>query len=594
MLLPRNTPTEAEVLDICRLYKDGALNYKRRRLAEWDETYYMYRGKALLNRITQKQSVIFPLMKTSVKTLISNIDEPPLLTFRELDNDEQKEIYFNNAYRYYSKENKDRLKDIVDKNQAVLFGRTFKKQNIVNGRHTSEVIDPRDVLIDRYVDPASIDTARYLCHEHIYKPLSSLKFQTNYNQKSVAELEEMYAKNGPGLIKLNDNKEALEARNNRMTVMGVLDQVIPVLGETYVEINEHLVYLWDSVKQDEVLYLVVTADGNKVLNMTPYYQIIGETSDDYWCNHLSWTTWGDDTERTDFWSDGPGDIIRPVNRVLNAWLSQLIENRTLKNFNMHYYDATSNADGDPFVPQTFQPQSWGWYPMPGDPNKIVKDVMVSDLADSLAEIQFLIETSEKSIASNATQQGGVSDKKVTLGEVQLALAGAQERTKSMAVFYNDANEEYGTKFVKMLEAASDLLDDVTLSQKGRHSNKIYTKNVSPQDWISKAGFKVEVKTADDRQQEDIDQINKLNALKTILPNNKAFDTIYKEKALKFGGLTPEETREVLDEEKSNSLLTPTDPNALPQPNADGAASPTIVNNPGMVSAPPINNAPAVA
>jgi hypothetical protein len=49
---------------------------------------------------------------------------------------------------------------MVDKKQEELYGRSFMKLNIVNGRIVIEVLDPFDVLVDRYVDPANIETAR--------------------------------------------------------------------------------------------------------------------------------------------------------------------------------------------------------------------------------------------------------------------------------------------------------------------------------------------------------------------------------------------------------------------------------------------------
>lgn len=77
-------------------------------------------------------------------------------------------------------------------------------------------------------------------------------------------------------------------------------------------------------------------------------------------NFFPVVTWASDIEALDFWSDGILDIVRPVNKILNVWFSQLVENRTLRNMGMQYYDSTI----EDFNPDTYQPMPFGWYPVP--------------------------------------------------------------------------------------------------------------------------------------------------------------------------------------------------------------------------------------
>jgi hypothetical protein len=281
----------------------------------------------------------------------------------------------------------------------------------------------------------------------------------------------------------------------------------------------------------------------------PLQEVIGETEDDFWASHFPYTSWAPDVERTDFWSDGPGDTLRQPNKVLNSWISQLVENRTLRNFNMHYYDST-NAQ---FVPQTFQPIAWGWYPVPGKPSEVIQDVVVGDLSESLDEIQYVISVAEKAVAATSAQTGQVETNQVTLGEVQLAVANAQARTKSMTLYYIDDWKTFGVKYSKMLDANFDKLDTVKLSKKGRLSSKLYTKEISPKDWLTKSGYKVEVKMKEDKDTEDTNQLQKLNLAKTIMPMNAPLQSIYKKKVLDFAGLNTEEQKEVMDFENQQMM-----------------------------------------
>lgn len=143
-----------------KLHKESALNWRKRRHDDWTENYTLYRDKVIINRLTQRQSVNIPLMKQTVKTLLKDMDNPPLLYFENLDNDKQKEVFYNEYWGWTSDINKLIIKDIVDKKQVLLYGRSFKKLNVVDGRFFFEIIDPWDILIDRYVDPANLDSAR--------------------------------------------------------------------------------------------------------------------------------------------------------------------------------------------------------------------------------------------------------------------------------------------------------------------------------------------------------------------------------------------------------------------------------------------------
>src|SRR5574340_539139 len=164
---------EQRLISICTLNKDDAYVFRERRQPEWTESYQFYRDKVTINRLTQRQSVNVPLMKYTIKTLLKDIDDPPMLYFYNRSNNSQKEVFYNEYWKYCAKEDKLVVKDLVDKKQVLLFGRSFKKLNIVNGRFSFEIVDPQDMLVERYVDPTNLDSANFVCQEHIFKTLSS-------------------------------------------------------------------------------------------------------------------------------------------------------------------------------------------------------------------------------------------------------------------------------------------------------------------------------------------------------------------------------------------------------------------------------------
>lgn len=551
---------DEELKDTILLHKDSAYKFRERRQDDWTENYTLYRDKVIINRLTQRQSVNVPLMKYSIKSLLKDVDDPPMLYFNCRDNDSQKEVFYNEYWKYCTDEAKLIVKDIIDKKQVMLFGRSFKKLNIMNGRFNFEIIDPQDILVDRYTDPANLDTARYLCHEHIFRPLSSLATNPMYDQKAVRRLKEFYATQ-QGLIKAEENAESLEEKNERMEDMGLIDAENPQLGETYTELNENILAVYDDKLGRDVYWFVVLADGQEILAKKPLHEIIGKTKDDYWMDHTNFVSWGDDPERTDFWSDGVADTIRTPNKVVNSWVSQLVENRTLRNFGMQFYDSSVES----FVPQTFEPVAWGWYPFPGNPNEGIKRVDIPELSESLDEIQFILTLAEKATGASATQQGSVEQTKVTLGEIQLALANAKERIKGMSFLYMDSWREFGNKYIKMLEGAGSMIDAVKIYRRGANTKHIYTKTIKPSDWASESGYEVEVKDLTATTSQTGDLLQKLNAARTIMPMNKPLDEIYKQKILEFAELNANEVKTVMDAEKAQPAM----PMGMPMPGTAG-------------------------
>ena len=554
-------------MEVLQLEKDSALEWRGRRHPEWTDIYTLYRNKVITDRITQRQTINIPLMKYILNTILKNLDETPSLYFSNLDNRHQQEVYYNEYWKEMARQEKVAIKDTIDKKQGCLFGRTFKKLNIENGKVTVEVVDPQDMLVHRYVDPANLHSAPCIIQTGIYRPLREILEDEGFDEAGRAELRKYYQEESTKLEQ-EQTFELAQERAERMQAMGVTDVLDPILGETYIELNEAFKYEPSKIVKDEILvwrYITsVTGRGMFKLSKKELHTIAGKTTDNFWYNHVPYSTWGADPERTDFWCDGPADIVKQINIVLNTWISQLVENRTLRNFNMHYYDSSNPK----FVPQTFEAIPWGWYPVPGKPDDVVKTVEVDSLDDSLEEIQFLIQIAEKATAATAAQTGSVEQRQVTLGEVQLALANAEQRIKSVEKYINESWEDLGMLYVKMLEGASSSLDALEIHKRGRQGKKMYTRKISPKDWMTKSGYIVEVRTKADKQSEDIDNIQKLDAVMNSMPGNAVLVDIKNKKLLEFANLTSEEVNSVLEFEKQKSIAAMEEqvvPEGIPAP-----------------------------
>jgi len=530
--------------------KEAGFNYRERREESWRENYELYRDHVTINRLTQRQSVNLPLMKTTLRTLLKDVDDMPVIVFENLDNDKEAEVFQNEYWKWTLERNNAEIQDIVDKKQDFFFGRTFDSWQVEDGAIRFDIEDPEDILVDRFMNPYDIDSSRFLIHTHIFVPLSSLKRNPDYDKKEVRKLED-YFKSQLGIIKAKDNENTLQEKNKKMADMGVSDIEDPVLGETYVELTIHYVFRegekYEGKELPDQIFVYVEAEEQTILMKKPQEVIIGTTEDHYWRNHFRYNTWGDDIDKQDFWTDGIADIVRVPNKVLNSWFSQLVENRTLRNFGMHYYDSSLKADG--FIPSTFNPVPWGWYPVPGKPADVLQKVDIPDLSESLDEMAYITEMTEKATGATATQQGVQTERQVTLGEVELAQGEAKARTQGMSKFYTDAWKQRAAKFLKLVEAASGQLDAVKIYKEGRNTDNIFEREISPKDWMTKAGYRVKVWSQDEKKANDTDSLQKLQLLKMEMFDNPKVLNIYKRKLAEFADLTPDEVTEIMEFEE---------------------------------------------
>lgn len=547
-----------EKLDNLKTDEQADFQFQERRHEEWKENYQLNRDKVTINRITQRQSVNIPLMKGTLKTILANIDEFPAIEFEELGNDKQKEIFINSYWEDFVLKDKLEIKDIVDKKQELLYGKTWRKLNISYGRPTSEVLEPYDVLIDRYADPSDLETAHHLIHCSIFRTLGQLEANPNYDKNAIRRLKTYYGTKN-GLITVEQITKQLQAKNERLGEMGVPDINMPALGHVVVELRAYYVKIWDESDQEDHIHVIVAVDtgitGKEILMAKPLKDILN-------IDFYPFVTWSSDPERNDHYPDGTADIVRTPNKVLNVWFSQLVENRNLRNMGMNFYDATVKEG---WTPQSFDPVPFGWYPLPGKPSEVFQKVDIPDLSESLDEIGFVKGLVESATAATATTKGDTDQRKVTLGEVELTLQAAKERISSISKFYMLAQKEFGEKWAKLVNANGDKIEAVKLYKKGFRGN-MYSRTVSPADWRSEDGYSCKVMSSAEREQKDMQSIQKLNAIKTEFMGNMAFKKIYDKKLLEFGGLSPDDAKQVMDYEEQNPRpLMPTDVNGQPTP-----------------------------
>src|SRR3990167_1014095 len=360
--------------------KDIARKFQERKHADWNETYELSRGKVRTNRLTQRQAINIPLMKETEKTILSRIDETPTIDWKELSGDEMKEIILQSMWDDFAKEKNLEAIDMQDKKTAIRYGRPTKK--IVPGKGFYPdvfALDIFDVVYDPLMNPIDLESARFIIHQNIFRSLREILADERYTSKAKKELKKWSASK-EGIVQSSDNKEEWERKMERLEAMGVTNDEFPLFagGDVIVNLTEHYTNVWDTKKEKFERRVVTYADDSIELLNESLKDLIG-------IEEYPFISWSEDNETNDLWNDSIDDLIRIPNKLINAWFSQMAENRTLKNFQMSWYDSTIQG----YQPQTYEPGQGRMLPAPGDPNKTIMPVQISGLDDTLEAINFL-------------------------------------------------------------------------------------------------------------------------------------------------------------------------------------------------------------
>lgn len=533
-------------------------DYQKRRHEPWTENYQLYRDKVIINRLTQRQSINVPLIKGIVRTTLSNVDQLDDVEFEEKGNNKDKQIAFNELWKDWVVKDRVEVKDIVSTKQVLIYGKSWERFNIIDGRLTLEVREPFDFVVDRNADPSDLETARRVSEINIFRSIAELEANPLFNQTAVKKLKTYYATQ-QGLIKQEEITQALQDKNERLEAMGVDDIQNPALGTTLVELKVYRFKEWDSAANEDIIHVMVTAGPNaEILMAKPLKKTMG-------INEYDLLTWTDDPERTDHYPDGSADTVRNINKFLNSMVSALAENRTLRSFGMQYYDATV---GENWSPAGFEARPWGWYPLPGKPSDMLQKVEIPDMTEAIDEMDYVKKIAETAVAANSTLQGNTEATKVTLGEVELAMGAAKERIGTLAKFKILQQKDRADKWQKLMNGNADKLDDVKLYKKSAQGN-YFGQTISPDMWKSEEGYSCRVVSSAEKEKHTAEGINKLNAIAAQFPDNPVMRKIYQKKLLDFGEVNPDEAQAVMEyEDQKQQMMQQPMQQPQAQPNAD--------------------------
>lgn len=517
--------------------KNTSVLYKERRYKNWNENYALYRDKVVTNRLTQRQAINIPIIRESLQTWISKIDEAPMLEFESRGKDNKSkdgEIVLNELWAYYYDKLGLDILDNLEKKVVGLQGRGFKKWGWAKNEIFCDIIDPYDIDIDPKANPLDLDSANFVIQKNIYRPLRTILANPKYDATAKQELK-IYLDSKEGLISSAEGREAYEEKMERLSSLGATNYDEFRASDVIVEINESYKLQWSEKEKRFVRHLIVIASDKVVLYNKPLKEAIG-------LDLIPIVSWMADPDLNDQWPDGIADNVRTFNKVTNMYISQDLENRTYRNFGMYFFNTLNGT----FQPRAFEARPFGMYGVPGNPAEIVQQMRIEPLNDTANQITFLKDLIQSSIAQTPTERGVVDKGNATLGEVELSLQQSTGRNEVVAKNYRRAWKQSGYLFYKLLEANSS--GTITLYKKGSDGN-YQSKQIQRSDWLNPEGYECKVVLKNEKTSNDDLDLKKQQFVIGAFQDNPVAVGIARRKMLETLGWTNEEIDQVFQEQE---------------------------------------------
>jgi hypothetical protein len=549
-----------QIIEQHKLDKKTSVDFKERRFAQWNENYYLYRDKIITNRLVQRQPINIPIVRDTIQNWISKIDEPPMLKFESRDKgnkSEDSEILLNEIWdTVYDNEKLD-LKDKMEKKIVGLQGRTFKMWGWKDGKIYCTIIDPYDIELDPLCDPLDLNSAMYVIRTNVFRPLREILAEEKYDA-GEKEILKTYIDSKIGIIKAQETRDEWTKKIERLKTLGATNYDQFLSTDVLVELNYSFRMVWDSKNNQYVRNLRIIANDCAVLYDKPITEAIG-------IDELNIVSWAEDPDLNDPWCDGKADSVRTINKVVNTYISQDLENRTYRNFGMYFYDTKNGT----FKPRAFDPKPFGMFGVPGEPEKIIKQMQISPLGDTAQQINFLKDLIQSSVAQTPTERGVAKGGNTTLGEIELNLQQSTGRNESGAQNYRRAWEDSGRIFYKILQANSN--GQITLYKKSGNG-QYYEKKVELSSVINNKGYECNVVLKAEKESRDNLDLQKINFVKTSFPQNPVAQKLAKKKTLELLDWTPEEIKQVMEFEEKPipTMIDPNNPQKIVDPALESA------------------------
>lgn len=312
----------------CRAEYDAGLQYRHLREKDWKLAEDQYFNKQVKS-LKQRYNVPVPIVPGFVETLLSKIDDPPSLKFKEGEEADYKAVQKVNAFYAQESMRDDHDWEMIDidaKKQAILYGRAISKfyaQSKPEYQSNLELVDVYDFICDP-IGGGNLENHRFVQQDNIFKTKEDLKYGVEaygYDAKAVEKII-----NATSSDKLVDNDNSYRSKQSRLMALG-LD------GITYNYAGQNLYKFIEAgtLYDGERYYVLFNYETGVAVKCVPLKEVF---KSGLW----QFTSWATHRDSFNFWSKSPVDDIVPLAEMTRVLVNQELDNRQKKNWGMRAFD----------------------------------------------------------------------------------------------------------------------------------------------------------------------------------------------------------------------------------------------------------------
>jgi len=309
--------------------------YKKGRYEDWNDTEDLYFGR-VKQRLKGRFNVPLPIMSGFIDTLVSKIDEPPILNFIQGTEADYRGTIKTQAFYDKLKQAEDYDWDMMD-----LDG---KKLNAFYGRAIYKAYGSRDKKFkfnvfntdpyDFYADPmggSDLENHRFCGENNIIKTRTQLEEGAKAGLYDTEEVERIVNNLTETPEKKVDNTEAVQA--NRYFALNLDPKQYNYIAEGALRCVES-----GTTYKGTRYYVLWSYEKKCILRCEPLTKVF--KSNLWW-----WASWAANRDIFNFWSKAPADDIRPIAEVIRILANQELDNRQKQNWGMRAYDPALFPNG---------------------------------------------------------------------------------------------------------------------------------------------------------------------------------------------------------------------------------------------------------
>ena len=305
-----------------------SFKFKKERLVDIrknEEFYYGRKIKVPRGRF----GVPLPVMSAFIDTLMSKIDDPPIIKYSYKDIADLKiSEKISSAWKIESAPQNGNWaqKDRWAKKLAIFSGRAIFKiysESDPSYKNYLEVVDYEDFHCEP-MGGGDLNNHLFVGQDNILRTKAQMLKNSKLGLYDSNQVNKLISAYNDDSYQKNDNLYVKKAE--RLKKLG-----LDIMGGTYV--GQPIIRLveWITDYEGEKYYLLFNYD-------TGIWVRAHKLKDVFESNLIPWVSWATHEDAFNFWSKAPADDVRPIADAMDVLFNQALDNRAKRNYGMRAYD----------------------------------------------------------------------------------------------------------------------------------------------------------------------------------------------------------------------------------------------------------------